>query len=65
MNGLVFVPALLAAFCLLLALLERRERRRQEVELDRLRALLAARNGNGGPPEWLWPATPRHEEEQR
>jgi hypothetical protein len=64
-NATVFIPALLAAFCLLLALLERRERRRQEAELNRLRALLAARNGNGGHPEWVWPATPRHEEEQR
>jgi hypothetical protein len=63
MNATVFVPLLLAVFCLLLALLERRERRRQEAELDRLRALLAARNGNGSI-EWLWPNV-YEEEEQR
>jgi len=60
-NGLTVVPLLLAFFAITLALLERRERRRQEAELDRLRALLAARNGHAGAPEWLWPVY--HEEE--
>jgi hypothetical protein len=60
-NGLTVVPLLLAFFAIALALLEHRERRRQEAELDRLRALLAARNGHAGAPEWLWPAY--HEEE--
>jgi len=54
-NGLTVVPLLLAFFAIALAYLERRERRRQEAELDRLRALLAARNGHAGSPEWLWP----------
>jgi hypothetical protein len=60
-TGAVFIPALVALFAVVLAVLERRERRRQEVELDRLRALLAARNGHVGAPEWLWPVY--HEEE--
>ena len=63
-NGLTVVPLLLAFFAITLAALERRERRRQEAELDRLRALLAARNGHAGPPEWLWPPTPHPEEER-
>jgi hypothetical protein len=54
-NGAVVVPLLLALFAVVLAALERRERRRQEAEVNRLRALLAARNGHGGHPEWLWP----------
>jgi hypothetical protein len=61
-NGLTVVPLLLAFFAIALAWLERRERRRQEAELDRLRALLAARNGHAGHPEWLWPATPYEED---
>ena len=64
MNGAEPVPALLAIFAVLLAALERRERRRQEAELDRLRALLAVRNGHAGSPEWLWPPTPHPEEER-
>jgi hypothetical protein len=55
-NAITFIPALIAAGCLLLAVLERRERRRQEAELDRLRALLSARNGYAGTPDWVWPA---------
>lgn len=61
MNGAEVVPLLLAVFAVLLAALERRERRHVEAELDRLRALLAARNGHAGSPEWLWPTY--HEEE--
>ena len=60
-NGLTVVPLLLAFFAIALAYLERRERRRQEAELDRLRALLATRNGYAGAPEWVWPVY--HEEE--
>jgi type II secretory pathway component PulM len=52
-TGVVFIPLLVALFAVILAALERRERRRQEAELDRLRALLAARNGHA--PEWVWP----------
>jgi hypothetical protein len=65
MNGLTVVPLLLAFFAITLAYLERRERRRQEAELDRLRALLAARNGNRL--DWIWPdgvVFHPHEEEQ-
>jgi len=61
-NGLTVIPLLLAFFAITLAYLERRERRRQEAELDRLRALLAARNGHAGAPEWLWPVTPYEED---
>jgi hypothetical protein len=60
-TGAVVVPLLLALFAVVLAALERRERRRQEVELDRLRALLAASNGHVGAPDWVWPVY--HEEE--
>jgi hypothetical protein len=63
-NGAEFVPLLLAVFAVLLAVLERRERRHVEAELGRLRALLAARNGHAGSPEWLWPPTPHPEEER-
>ena len=63
-NGAELVPLLLVSFAIALALLERRERRRQEAELDRLRALLAVRNGHAGSPEWLWPPTPHPEEER-
>jgi len=62
-NGAELVPLLLAVFAVLLAALERRERRHVEAELDRLRGLLAARNGHAGSPEWLWPPTPHPEEE--
>jgi hypothetical protein len=62
MNGAVVVPILLALFALILAALERRERCRQEAELHRLRALLSARNGHAGSPEWVWPVY--HEEEE-
>ena len=54
MNGAEVVPLLLAVFAVLLAVLERLERRRQEAEVERLRELLAARNGNGSI-DWLWP----------
>jgi len=53
-NGAEVVPLLLAVFAVLLAVLERLERRRQEAEVERLRELLAARNGNGSI-DWLWP----------
>src|SRR4249920_2059406 len=61
-TGVVFIPLLVALFAITLAALERRERRRQEAELDRLRALLAARNGHAGAPEWVWPAIPYEED---
>ena len=63
-DGAVLIPLLLAVFAVLLAALERRERRHVEAELDRLRALLAARNGHAGTPDWLWPPTPHPEEER-
>jgi hypothetical protein len=62
-NALVVLPWFIALFLVVLTLLERRERRRQEAELDRLRALLAARNGHAGAPEWVWPAYPYEQEE--
>jgi Fe2+ transport system protein B len=56
MTGAVFIPLIISFGCLLIAFLEHRERRRQEAELDRLRALLAARNGHAGVTgiEWDW-----------
>jgi hypothetical protein len=60
-NALVVLPLIATFGALLLAALERRERRRQEAELHRLRALLSARNGHAGAPEWVWPVY--HEEE--
>jgi hypothetical protein len=58
MTGAVFIPLLITFGALLIAFLEHRERRRQGAELDRLRALLAARNGHA--PDWVWPRARTH-----
>jgi len=58
-NGLTVIPLLVAFGALILAVLEHRARRRQQAELDRLRALLEAGNGRGT--AWRWPPTPQPE----
>jgi hypothetical protein len=69
MNGLTVVPLLLAFGALLLAALERAERRRAEAELERWKALLtvyarAHAGTNGTVPDWRWPPAPYEEEKQ-
>ena len=66
MNGAVVIPALIAFGAVLLAALERAERRRAELELERWKAFVAlyarAHAGtNGTVPDWRWPV---YEEEE-
>ena len=68
MNGTVVVPALVALFAVLLAVLERHERRRAEAELERWRAFVvlyarAHAGTNGTVPDWRWPAHPVPQQE--
>ena len=68
MNGAVVIPTLIAFGALLLAVLERGERRRAEAELERWKAFVAlyARahaSANGAVPDWRWPIHPTTREE--